>query len=259
MKSVLLVASLVLLLSPADCGNHLVFPVSTDLQRTLLGRPGESLRDAKAYVLINGTAVMSGDGMIDAKALDLAAIREQLATLVDREKGVVCFNVCYNLPSRDREEEFLRLILQGFGRNSGFRDTKVSNSYMSEAFNWDKEIAAVNEKSTAPDADETAIENDVVRVYPVRTTLSRYLTSNADCVVEILQPVGAAGLTPAMREAIQQIAPKANVRTKRVIQFRIWSQQEGRQAVDEFVSMGGAKELAESLGYEQSSVSHTPR
>src|SRR5207244_12265103 len=123
-----------------DSGNHLVLPVTTDLQRSLLASPGEGLRDVKAYVLVNGIAVMSRDGMIDAKALDLAAIRQQLAPFVDREKGVVCFNVCNTLPSKDSREEFLLWALDGFGRHTGFRHTSVGNSYMTDAFEDRKSV-----------------------------------------------------------------------------------------------------------------------
>jgi hypothetical protein len=60
-------------------------------------------------VLVNGEAVMSTDGMINSKALDLPALRQQLAPFADANKGIVYFKVYYSPeppPSR-RNEEFL--------------------------------------------------------------------------------------------------------------------------------------------------------
>jgi hypothetical protein len=261
MSTVLLVTSVALLsMCLPEGGNHLVFSVTTDLQRVLLGRPGEPLRDAKAYVLVNGVAVVSENGMIDAKALDLAAIAQQLAPYADRERGVVYFNVCYRRPSPDRREEFLLWALYGFAVHRGFRDAKVGNSYMTESFDWEKHIARVNETSAGdPDGDEPPIGNDLVRVYPVRTILSRYLTPHADCVVDVLHPFGKDGLARETLEAIEKFVPKTQVKRKRVIHVRIWSQAEGRQAADDFMSKRDSTAFAESLGYELSTVEHTPR
>jgi hypothetical protein len=259
MNAISLLILLAALPAPPEDGNHLVLSVTTDLQRTLLGRTGEPLRDAKAYVLINGEAVLSTDGMINTKALDLPALRQQLAPFADRGKGLVYFNVCYR-PVLDRGEEVLLWALYGFAVHAGFRDARVGNSYI-PSFVWDTHIAKVNEAVAGePDGDEQPIGNEIVSVYPVRTALSRYLTSNADCIVDVLKPLDKDVLTSDLHEAIQQFVSKTELKRKKLIQLRIWTKgPESRQLANDFMSKRDPKAFAASLGFEDSTVSHTPR
>jgi hypothetical protein len=262
MNTILIAVHLTILPVFPDGGNHLVLPVTTDLQRTLLGKHGEPLRDARAYVLVNGEAVMSTDGMINSKALDLPALRQQLAPFADANKGIVYFKVYYSPepPPSGRNEEFLLWALYGFAVHSGFRDARVGNSYLPR-FNWETLIARVNEAVAGEsDGDESPIGNELVKVYPVRTILGRYLTSSADCVVDVLKPYTKDGLAPETLESIKQFVAKMQVKKRRVIEVRIWSKDaDGQHAAEDFMINRDAKAFAELFGFEESSVSHTPR
>ena len=57
----------------ADKRNFAVYPIKTTLQRQQMGWSTEDQANARAYVAINGMAVVNDAGVIDEKALDLDA------------------------------------------------------------------------------------------------------------------------------------------------------------------------------------------
>jgi len=233
-------------------GNHLVFPITTELQRKLV-QPWTSgdAKHAKAYVLINGTGVVADNGKVDDNALDLDALRKALAPYAEPKDGVVVLNMVYRLKGSAE----LVATIKAFGKDAGFRDAKVINTYMGQDFDWEKHIARINEKVGGADRDETPTGSDIVRVYPIQTILSRYLTSNADCVVDVLQPVEneTDSIEARIREAVLTEVPKAEIKNKGRILFRVSSKPSARKVIDQFAEQG-SKELAQMLGYEEASV-----
>ena len=194
-------------------GSHLVFPITTELQRKLV-QPGTGSdpKHAKAYVLINGTGVVANNGKVDDNALDLDALRKALAPYAEPKDGVVVVSLVYRLKGSAE----LWATIQAFGKDAGFRHAKVSNTYMGQDFDWEKHIARINEKVSGADSEETPTGNDIVRVYPIQTILSRYLTSNADCVVDVLQPVEKEtdSIESRIREAVLTEVTKAKIQKK---------------------------------------------
>jgi hypothetical protein len=233
-------------------GNHLVFPVRTDLQRVLftLGRGA----DAKAAVFINGNGILT-NSMVDAKALDLDGLKEELKPYSD-SKGTVWINLRYGSRYDSNAGRVLALALDAFGRRAGFRDSVVTQSAY---VNWDETIAAVNQKA-GPDADEPPVGNDLVKVYPVRTILSRYLTGNADCVVDILVPLNQMGsdvFNPAIRDAVLQYVPKASTTQQEKIAFRVRNGSSSQTVVERFRDED-AQPFAELVGYKKQTIEFLP-
>ncbi len=235
-------------------GNYLVFPITTDLQHTLLGA-GE---EAKACVLINGSSIVK-NSMIDASALDLQALAKELAPYADRDKGIVFFNIRFGQKSVgfDRQaSSMLMLALEAFGRRAGFHTVNVSQSAY---IDWEKSIAAVNEKTNGQtDEDESAVGNELVRVYPVRTPLTRYLLGNNDCVVDVLAPIseeGGEALSAEIRKAILRYVPKAGVTHQDTINFRVRSGNGSEKAIDQFKRQDSVG-LTKVLGYKQQTITY---
>ena len=60
-----------------------------------------------------------------------------------------------------------------------------------------------------PDATESPVEDDLVRVYPVRTKLSRFLLHHAeeDCFIKLAEPIDGRfrEFSPATRQAIAHL------------------------------------------------------
>ncbi len=150
----------------------MVFTVTTDLQRRLLDavHPQPSL---KAWALINGACIRE-DFTIDTQVLDLIALRKTLAPYRDSKKGTIQITIALQQggpsnPSR-MMDEFPRASMQ------------CTVGTISRKFPWENLIAEIRKYvDPGPDGDETPAGNDLVKVYPVRTLLSRYLTKGADC------------------------------------------------------------------------------
>ena len=233
-------------------GDYLVFPITTELQRTLVEPSVNDAQHAKAYLLINAIGVVANNGTIDSKMLELDAMRTSLRHFAEPKEGIVVINVVHQLNRSD----LLTYAMQGFGQDAGFRKAKVSNTYMGQAFEWEKHIAAINEKTGGEtNSDESPTGTQSVRVYPVRTILSRHLTSNADCLVDILQPIEKEtdSIETKIREAVLAQVPKAKVKNKGRILFRVSSNFAARNVIDQFVEHG-SKDLAQMVGYEYAIV-----
>ena len=249
----------VLLASEPKDGNYLVFPVKTDLQRLLLSWRGDT-KDSKAVVLVNGSAIVKGS-TIDSSALDLAALRKELSPYSDRENGTVHFDIRFgqSISGFDRKASgMLMWALEGFGRNAGFRNSIVT---LGGYFEWEETTRSINEKGNQHDGDEDGVGNDLLKVYPTRTLLTRYLTSNADCVVDIFEPLEREGQftnDPRIRDAVQGYLQKVKPSHWDGIYFRIRGNNASKEVSNKFIEVE-SKVLADSLGFKKKYVSSVPK
>lgn len=242
----------------ADSRNFAVYPIKTSLQRKYMGWSKEDQANARAYVAINGMAVVNDAGAIDESALDLDALRKALAPYVNRQNGVVFLNVAYkHFPARNHNAEQLVVWgLEGFGRDCGFKLARGSVTYFNDrSFDWTKQITSVNQKTggTADD-DEEAIGDALVNVYAVRTAFSSFLTG-ADCIVDVLalpNEDGPSVLSKAAQQSITKYVGEANVRDKNKIVFSVRFSNLKEAQRDRL--FGETDALAKSLGFSASSV-----
>ena len=238
--------------SAADESNFLVLPVTTDLQRSAWnGDPR-----ARAYVLVNGTAILQGDATIRWQALDFDALAKALTPLRKDKDTVVIFQVIHDALKQPDAGRVIRWALIGFARENGFPDVRVVENIRG-GFDWQKHIAAMNEKIGAqPDGDEPAAKGGSVVVHPVRTVLSRYLFEGADCVVTLTTPFpnGSDGkLRPEVETAIRRRVAALKLPHKGAVLFRVGYKDGGRDAAERFYETV-AKELAEALGFKDRSM-----
>jgi hypothetical protein len=214
-----------------------VVPVTTELQRV---RGGSNTR---AYVIVNGEWFRRNRVTLDAKALNVDGLREQLQPYADPEKATVyfyirciwkashmvyeggVFGVKEGLPSEPATPDYvthvLRYALIGLGKEAGFRNVIAQVYYHhvddGQSDGWDV-LAAEVEKDAAADAgrDESGIGDQKFKVYPVRTALSRFMYANADCVLHVL---GGGGIGPKEAPAIEESVAKLKLKNKRKICF----------------------------------------
>ncbi len=251
---ILFVAASAVLPAPAgaDESNFLVLPVTTDLQRSAWhGDPR-----ARAYVLVNGTALLQGEDTIRWQALDFDALAKSLAPLRKDKDTVVIFQVIHDALKQPDAGRLIRWALIGFAREKGFADARVVENVRG-GFDWPKHIAAMNEKISAqPDGAEPAAKDGPIVVHPVRTVLSRYLFEGADCVVTLATPFpkGSDGkLPPEVEAAIRRRVAALKLPTKGAVLFRVGYREGGRDAAERFYETA-AKELAKSLGFKDRSM-----
>jgi hypothetical protein len=248
--------------SPTAIPNFVVYPVKTPLQRRLMGWSPEDAASARAYVGVDGMAVVNDAGVIDENALELDDIRKALAPYADSQSGVVFLNVNYNsYPARNRNaEQLLVWGLEGFGRHAGFKTARSYFTYYNDRkFDWTKKITSAKEKvADRADEDEEPLGDDLLKVYPVRTAFSAFLTS-ADCVVDVLVPPaedGEQALTPTIRKGIAKYVGEAKLRGRERIAFGVKGLLEFQQKNPEKLEqlLREFEDLAKSLGFPASSV-----
>lgn len=95
--------------------------------------------------------------------------------------------------------------------------------------------------------------NNTVRIYPVRTPLSRFLFEESDCVVDFLVTPDPE-VEDRVRVTVKAMAKKLDLARKRQIHFRVPADQvEERLRVPLQERLG---RLATSLGFKRSRVSY---
>ena len=239
-----------------------VFPITTDLQRRYL--PPVRGIPAGVYVRMNGNVL--------PRVGDVEAMREELGPFAKKANSCAYFGVFYvgPLPDRDRQREF-DMKLMDWSKEIGFRSSTVSSTYKGSAGtpdDWKASVLAIKKsQGEEPDGPEPGIGNELVMAYPIRTMLSRVLTDNADCRVDLLQIVdgSAEPLSPAVRKAISQYVSQLDLKHKRKILFAVQFLygKEGSAAV-ETLHKDLSKFAHESLGFEdystnQAAVTQKPK
>ncbi len=246
----------------APISAFVVCPVETDLQRLFLVPPSESSPPVKTFVAIDGSAGITRDGLLDPASVPAAAVRKALGRVPDRENGTVAVRLYFSEKRHSSAAtDLLKALFEGVGRCSGFKATQMQTSVTVEFGNeyWKKTFEALTINGGGrEEEDETPAGGDLVKVYPVRRALSRLLTGNVDCVIDILpslEPKGNRLLSPEVRDAIVKNATAMTFRDKGRVLFRINSETE-RLSGDRFKAFRRteAPELAQKLGFKDSHV-----
>ena len=133
---------------------------------------------------------------------------------------------------------------------------------MGEAYKWREFIERIeNSAGGKPDRDEPAVGDDLVRVYPVRTRLSRYLSHNSDCVADVLvvvQKDAETNLLPKLRKSLKKHVSKLELDNTAKLLIRVEYERDAKDFVDWLVE-NESKPLARDLGFGFVSLNMTSR
>jgi hypothetical protein len=229
---------------PLGGEHHLVLPVQTELQRLILGK------DVSVFVTLDLMGVVK-DGTLNQSAL--GSIRRDLAGAGARD-GIVHFRVFHEKTADTHENKRLHEALRGLARAEGFRGAKLDEELRNDDLTWRARVATIDAgRPRSARGDEAGLGTDSVRIYPVRTTLSRYLFEGSDCVVDCLAaPV--LEVEDRVRVTIKATVPKLALERKQQILFRVPADQvEERSRVPLQEEL---RRLANSLGFQRSRVSY---
>lgn len=215
---------------PARCCEESPFfvaPIVSDLQR----EKTSPTADAYALVDIDELEFESGKPKLDL--LLEAGFEKQLAGLASKRH---LFIVTHSHIGRSNEAAKLTAVedaLREVAKRSGFE--KVSVIETSTSVTWRERVGAAVEYVENDGAMETVIENDFIRVYPIRTKLSKLLAGDGDCIVEVFQPVDGAfkTLSDPLRQAIVDAVTQANLEQKTRLIFDLQSTEKGRDRLEE--------------------------
>ena len=195
--------ALALLLGPAGLADetpgYFIHPVTTDLQRQLVP-PKTDL-----CVLVDAATALK-DNEVTPAGLGLDRLK---ADLLKQKVGQtnLHFHLFYGTFARDREGQarLAHFAVIGFAHELGFPKVTASGVHMTVGNDrsWADQAEPLTRGGLKPDAAEPAGGDANVKVYPVRTPLSRYLADDTDCVVLIGPAVdGERGRLPNRYRAV---------------------------------------------------------
>jgi hypothetical protein len=179
----------------------LAYPVTTDLQRVLLGE----YAGVGSVVFVSRAAVSEG---VDAGGSALAPLRAALAAdrfAKDRPVLFYCPKADPAAP-RDRRPDAAADPLSRLGRAAGFTSVRFTHHVPGmPGDNWGSAVLEAR-VFRATEGDEAAVAAGEFVAYPVRTTLSRLLSDGADCVAVpgVSRPPDESG-PAAVRAAIDAL------------------------------------------------------
>ena len=265
--------------------NFVVIPIRTDLQRKLLN-VDESV---VAVIELNGYGLAGKrDGeLLQAIDIHKAALQTAISVLPRRDhKGSVAIRVMYFGPvtpekNATHPEDFKAIheACQAIASKANLAFGPSSHYYSVEEHGWRRLVAARKAIDlTQQTADEFAEREAEVMAYPVRTKITRLLTSGfnsdnvfadaPDCIVYVLKPLDANDdpmIGAELRQRIESAVSKLKVADKNRISFHFSttgndpeSHQRNRDAALNRVvgNDGESGRLAKSLGFKESTVSY---
>jgi hypothetical protein len=238
---------------PKEAGstNYIILPLTTELQRQVL--TGEH---TCYYVLVNGDGVVKKDGDLRAEAIDLRQLDHELTEdpLLSKDTGILIV-VAYTREAPFRGMQLLRYALIGVG-HSRFKEVRVVSARDSRD-SWKNALTIIGASGKAKESDvpEACVKKGLVKVYPVRTAISRYLTDKADCVVVIGDQRGPSPkveVIPAQAGPIAEALRELKVKNRERIRFEYGRLPRGKEALMQFEKAN--QELAKKLGFKHDSV-----
>lgn len=159
---------------------YLLFPIRTELQKQVLFDEGE-----KYHLIVHGDGLLDDKGHIDAAGLNFDDLTNDLGPgrLVFKGDKIDARVILEGNPS-ESTRRFLLMAVMGWAREMDF-ERHVPTSVGGRRV-WENIVKVVGDQRGLIDEDESedAVGDDVVKVYPVRTLLSRLQGGdNDDCVV----------------------------------------------------------------------------
>jgi peroxiredoxin len=243
--------------------NYVLFPIKTDLQRYLLFST-----NADVYAQVDVAGCMH-DNKFDLQRLDAGSFRKDLAA-AERECGAAKAKLVLNLRYVDvsldpGETKRVDAEMTNICRRAGFAEVETSSTMGGES--WQRMATQFDRLADEPDRTESFVEDELIRVYPVATKLSRFLLDHPDedCFVVLRQPFDGrfTGFSPATREEIGRLIAKLDLPQKRRMVFRLRATTAGQDAIQRYFRRrigepAPADPFLKELGFESANYSISP-
>lgn len=239
---------------------------NTALQKFLMSKQSDG-SDHVAHLLVDGQALLAGEAL-NLQAIDWAELKTDLNSVYERKhiqqiksppKRSLMIKTYFTDAFGDklgRNSDFINWTLGGFAKQAvQFEVVNLSATFSGGGEGlWEKFDPIASDYKTLVDekADENPKENDHVKVFPVRTLLSRLLTDNADCVV-VIKPKFSEDfneeLPRAVRTSMSVFSRQLQFDKKQKVFFSITFSQ-GGEKVQEWFIKEGAREMQLALGFQ---------
>lgn len=243
-------------------GDRFIFcPVTTELQRSLLGAVNEPQKDASLCVFVNFAAYK--DDEIDKSSSFFAGLSDRLAKFAEVDNRHATFVVLVarsdDFEKADKRATALAKLCEQLGRAAGFMSAKYMVGFY---FDWSKEIENAESAAKLSDSQvENSVGDDRIRVFPVRTFLSRMLLTDADCIVNILPVVRQNDGTRFPDDfvpSMQRFVPELKYARKKLLFMRARYVMSARKRIEDWgENQAGRKAFAQQFGFENSNLQQT--
>jgi thiol-disulfide isomerase/thioredoxin len=243
--------------------NYVLFAIKTDLQRYLLFQTS-----ADAWVQFD-VAECVHDKQFDLQRTDIEGFRQALAKLVQqigKADPSLQLNFRYTFDSLGSDQtKLLESAVTTICRQAGF--AKVDTSMNGEGEPWNERVANFTRLADDAPATESPVDDELVRVYPVRTTLSRFLLqhSDEDCMIKLAEPIDGrfTELSPATRQSIGRLIEKLDLRQKRRLMFRCHATTAGQESLQRYFrrrdgNPSPGDSFVKQLGFQASNYTISP-
>lgn len=239
---------------------------NTALQKFLMNKQSDD-SDHVAHLLVDGQALMAGEAL-NLQAIDWAELKTDLQSIYERKliqqiksppKRSLMIKTYFTDNFGDklgRNSDFINWTLGGFAKQAvQFEIVNLSATFSGGGEGlWEKFDRIASDHKTLVDekVDENPKENEHVKVFPVRTFLSRFLANNADCVV-VIKPKFSEDfneeLPRAVRTSMSVFSRQLQFDKKQKVFFSFTFSQGGEKVRDWFIEQG-ARELQLALGFQ---------
>jgi hypothetical protein len=226
---------------------YLLFKVRTQLQKDILFEQGE-----RYHLLVHGDGLLDDKGHIDTSLLNFDDLTKDTFPRFILQGDKVDAQIILEGEHPEATRDFLQMAVMGWAREMGY-ERHVPSSIGGGRV-WADTIKIVGDRRGYIDEEETedAIGDDKVKVYPVRTRLSRLRTADDDCVV-IFQDIfdkdtTARVLDEKTKAKIKELVDSLRIKELDQVSFTIkMTRDANRDAVSAF-EKAVIKELPSLLG-----------
>jgi len=223
-----------------DLRHYFVAPVTTALHRATVSST------ADAYAVVNCNA-LSVDDDLDLSALDKESFVSALSN-VNASRGPLLLVCRYQLSDSVPKELRKRINqhLKDLCFSAGCKNVIVSE--MSTSEDWKEAYQRAHKFNQPDDAREPLIENEHVRVFPVRTQLSKFVHGDADCIVDVLHPIDGRmkEISLELESSIRRAVHHAQLAEKHTMRFKLSSTTAGTEVVESLFDARPAPKIQES-------------
>ncbi len=228
--------------------SYFVFPVTSQLQRDLI--PSK----ADLMVFVDATSGLFKDGALDDQSPQLGELRKKLQPLAKKYPHIQ-FTMYRTSETEPLQTKAIDKKVADFAKEMGFQKTSsmwtISND---ETMTWAKYSKPFMNQADEGEGKELPVVDGVVKLYPVKTTLSRWLTSNADWVADL----------PAIAENENAVSEKVTNSLKALMKgqkitpdSRIQFRQENPGMEKNEVILKELFKIGEGLGFKHVSVTYS--
>ncbi|WP_161604522.1 TlpA family protein disulfide reductase [Roseiconus nitratireducens] len=184
-------------------------PVKTEVQRTLVAN------GSTAFATVNGGS-LAGEAGLESESFDRKAFESELQRVASTHPDQLKLEIRYQMPQpAEATRASIKSRLSEIAHSCGFEH--VGASTLASSASWESVMGPVQQFPESEDPSEAIFENELARVFALRTRLSKLVIGDADCVVEIKQPFDGRQkeLSDPLREFIRKAVTSMDFETQK--------------------------------------------